>query len=307
MIFAAIDIGSNSVRCLFCYVIEQKGKIIYKTRELIRLPIRLGDDSFLKNEISPGKTEKLVSAIKAFESLMRVFEVVSYRACATSAMRNAKNGPAIIKRIQEETGVLIEIIDGKTEAEIILSNRVEDALDANSSYLYIDVGGGSAELNLISKGKVLASKSFEIGTIRFLLEKVNKDEWDSFKDWVKKNTSGIKDLVAIGSGGNINKAFKICGKKDSKFLSFDSIKAIHENISSYSIDDRITVLGLNPDRADVIVPALKVYLSAMKHGNIEKIMVPQVGLSDGMIHGLYEAHLQKIKGISSEVFPKIIS
>lgn len=306
MIFAAIDIGSNSVRCLFCYVIEQKGKTIYKTRELIRLPIRLGDDSFLKNEISASKVEKLVNAIKAFENLMKVFEVVSYRACATSAMRNAKNKHEIINRIREETGILIEIIDGKTEAEIILSNRVEETLDANFSYLYIDVGGGSVELNLIAKGKVIATKSFEIGTIRFLLDKVNKEEWESFKDWVKKNTSGIKDLVAIGSGGNINKTFKICGKKDSKFLSYETIKATFENINSYSIEDRITVLGLNPDRADVIVPALKVYLSAMKHGNIDKIMVPQVGLSDGMIHGLYEAYQQKLSGKSIEPFPKMI-
>ncbi len=306
MIFAAIDIGSNSVRCLFCYVIEQKGKTIYKTRELIRLPIRLGDDSFLKNEISASKVEKLVNAIKAFENLMKVFEVVSYRACATSAMRNAKNKHEIINRIREETGILIEIIDGKTEAEIILSNRVEETLDANFSYLYIDVGGGSVELNLISKGKVIATKSFEIGTIRFLLDKVNKEEWESFKDWVKKNTSGIKDLVAIGSGGNINKTFKICGKKDSKFLSYETIKATFENINSYSIEDRIAVLGLNPDRADVIVPALKVYLSAMKHGNIDKIMVPQVGLSDGMIHGLYEAYQQKLSGKSIETFPKMI-
>jgi len=304
MIFAAIDIGSNSVRCLFCYVIEQKGKIIYKTRELIRLPIRLGDDSFLHNEISGPKIEKLVSAIKAFDHLMKIFEVASYRACATSAMRNAKNRNEIISRIREETGIIIEIIDGKTEAEIILSNRVEEALDVNCSYLYIDVGGGSAELNLISKGKVLATKSFEIGTIRFLLDKVNKDEWESFKDWVKKNTSGIKNLIAIGSGGNINKAFKICGKKDSKFLSYDVLKATHENISSYSIEDRISVLGLNPDRADVIVPALKVYLSAMKHGGIDKIMVPQVGLSEGMIHGLYETYQNQQKTKIAENFPK---
>ena len=304
MIFAAIDIGSNSVRCLFCYVFEQKGKTIYKTRELIRLPIRLGDDSFLTNEISPEKIEKLVAAIKAFESLMRVFEVVSYRACATSAMRNAKNGPDIVKRIQEESGIIVEIIDGKMEAEIILSNQVEDSLEPNASYLYIDVGGGSAELNLLSKGKLLASKSFEIGTIRFLLDKINKEEWENFKLWVKNNTSGIKSLIAIGSGGNINKAYKMSGKKDSKFLSYDSIKATYENINSYTLEERITVLGLNPDRADVIVPALKVFLTAMKHAEIEKILVPQVGLSDGIIHQLYASHKKLLIAKNPEIFPK---
>lgn len=293
MIFAAIDIGSNSVRCLFCYVFEQDGKKIFKTRELIRLPIRLGDDSFLQNQISIDKVEKLVAAIKAFGELMKVFEVVAYRACATSAMRNAKNGAEIVKRIKEESGILVEIIDGKTEAEIILSNRVEESLDPNQSYLYIDVGGGSAELSILSKGKVVASKTFEIGTIRFLVDKVNKEEWENFKAWVKKNTSGIKPLTAIGSGGNINKAFKMSGKKEGKPLNYDELKSIHENISSYSYQDRITVLGLNPDRADVIVPALKVFISAMKHADIEKIIVPQVGLSDGIIHQLYE---EVIKG-----------
>lgn len=290
MIFAAIDIGSNSVRCLFCYVYEQNGKRIFNTRELIRLPIRLGADSFLNNEISNDKVEKLVAAINAFGQLMKVFEVTDYRACATSAMRNAINGPEIIKRIKAESDIQVEIIDGKTEAEIILSNRVEETLDPNQSYLYIDVGGGSAELTLLSKGKVIASKTFEIGTIRFLVDKVNKDEWEGFKSWVKQNTAGIKPLIAIGSGGNINKAFKISGKKEGKSLSYDDLKKIHEKINSYSYEDRITVLGLNPDRADVIAPALKVFISAMKHSDIEKIIVPQVGLSDGIIHQLYDKH-----------------
>lgn len=299
MIFAAIDIGSNSVRCLFCYVYEQNGKKLFKTRELIRLPIRLGDDSFLNNEISQDKVEKLVAAIKAFGQLMKVFEVIDFRACATSAMRNAKNGPEIIKRIKTEANIQVEIIDGKTEAEIILSNRVEETLDPNQSYLYIDVGGGSAELTLLSKGKVLASKTFEIGTIRFLVDKVNKDEWESFKSWVKQNTASIKPLIAIGSGGNINKAFKISGKKEGKSLSYDDLKSIHEKINSYSYEDRITVLGLNPDRADVIAPALKVFISAMKHAEIDKIMVPQVGLSDGIIHQLYDKHLKNLANSKS--------
>ena len=294
MIFAAIDIGSNSVRCLFCYVYEQNGKRIYKTRELLRLPIRLGDDSFVNNEISAPKIEKLVAAINAFSNLMKVFEVVSYRACATSAMRNAKNGPEIIKRIKAESGINIEIIDGKTEAEIILSNRVEETLDPAISYLYIDVGGGSAEFTLLSKGKVLASRCFEIGTIRFLVDKVNKGEWENFKLWIRNNTAGIKPLIAIGSGGNINKTFKMSGKKEGKHITVEELKAIHEKICSYTYEERITVLGLNPDRADVIAPALKVFLSAMKHAEIDRIIVPQVGLSDGIIHQLYDNYKKSL-------------
>ena len=294
MIFAAIDIGSNSVRCLFSYVYEQNGKRIYKTRELLRLPIRLGDDSFVNNEISTPKIEKLVAAINAFSNLMKVFEVVSYRACATSAMRNAKNGPEIIKRIKAESGINIEIIDGKTEAEIILSNRVEETLDPAISYLYIDVGGGSAEFTLLSKGKVLASRCFEIGTIRFLVDKVNKGEWENFKLWIRNNTAGIKPLIAIGSGGNINKTFKMSGKKEGKHITVEELKAIHEKICSYTYEERITVLGLNPDRADVIAPALKVFLSAMKHAEIDRIIVPQVGLSDGIIHQLYDNYKKSL-------------
>jgi exopolyphosphatase/guanosine-5'-triphosphate,3'-diphosphate pyrophosphatase len=275
-------------------VYEQNGKRIYKTRELLRLPIRLGDDSFVNNEISAPKIEKLVAAINAFSNLMKVFEVISYRACATSAMRNAKNGPEIIKRIKAESGINIEIIDGKTEAEIILSNRVEETLDPAISYLYIDVGGGSAEFTLLSKGKVLASRCFEIGTIRFLVDKVNKEEWENFKLWIKNNTAGIKPLIAIGSGGNINKTFKMSGKKDGKHITIEELKSIHEKICSYTYEERITVLGLNPDRADVIAPALKVFLSAMKHAEIDKIIVPQVGLSDGIIHQLYDNYKKSL-------------
>lgn len=288
MIFGAIDIGSNSVRCLIAYVFEEDGKTIFKTRDLIRLPIRLGDDSFLNNKISDEKISKLIEAMRAFKSLMVVYDVLSFRACATSAMRNAKNGAAIVRRIQEEVGIKIEIIDGKTEAEIIFSNRIDLNLDPEYSYMYIDVGGGSAELTLLTRGKIVASRCFEVGTIRFLVDKVNKDEWESFKTWIKKNTDGLKPLVAIGSGGNINKAFKISGKKEGKHLSYEQLKEIYENISSYTYEERITKLGLNPDRADVIVPALKVFISAMKHSDIDKIFVPQVGLSDGIIRQLYE-------------------
>lgn len=295
MIFAAIDIGSNAVRCLFCHVHEQKGKTIFKKGELIRLPIRLGDDSFLKNEISPEKEERLIAAMKAFKELMKVFNVVDFRACATSAMRDASNGKLVIEKIKKESGIQIEIIEGKEEADLIFSNHVEEMLDPDQSYLYIDIGGGSTELTLIVNNKRVASKSFNVGTLRFLFDKVEKEEWDAYKSWIRKNTAGIKPLTAIGSGGNINKLFKMSAKKDTKFLSVDKIKSMQDMLNAYTYEERITVLGLNPDRADVIIPATKIILSAMKQADIDKLLVPQVGLSDGIVHDLYEKHKRKSK------------
>jgi len=295
MIFAAIDIGSNAVRLLFGHVHEQNGKAIFKKGELIRLPIRLGDDSFTKQEISQEKADKLVTAMKGFAELIKVFDVKGFKACATSAMRDAKNGDDIIKRIKKESGLDVEIIDGKTEAATIFSNHVEELLDPKHSYLYIDVGGGSTELTLISAGKALASKSFNIGTIRLLCDKVDKEEWESFKTWIKKNTAGIKPLSAIGSGGNINKLFKMTGKKDNKHMTYDKLKDMSDMLNSYTYDERVTVLGLNPDRADVIIPATKIVLTTMKHADIEKILVPQIGLSDGIVHLLYDEYKAKQK------------
>lgn len=295
MIFAAIDIGSNAVRLLFSHVHEQKGKAIFKKGELIRLPIRLGDDSFTKQEISQEKADKLVTAMRGFAEIIKVFDVKGFKACATSAMRDAKNGDEIIKRIKKESGLEVEIIDGKTEAATIFSNHVEELLDPKQAYLYIDVGGGSTELTLISAGKALASKSFNIGTIRLLCDKVDKEEWDNFKTWIKKNTAGIKPLTAIGSGGNINKLFKMTGKKENKHITYDKLKDMSDMLNSYTYDERVTVLGLNPDRADVIIPATKIVLTTMKHADIEKILVPQIGLSDGIIHLLYDEYKAKQK------------
>lgn len=295
MIFAAIDIGSNAVRLLFSHVHEQKGKAIFKKGELIRLPIRLGDDSFTKHEISQEKADKLVTAMKGFAELIKVFDVKGFKACATSAMRDAKNGDDIIKRIKKESGLDVEIIDGKTEAATIFSNHVEELLDPKHAYLYIDVGGGSTELTLISAGKALASKSFNIGTIRLLCDKVDKEEWENFKTWIKKNTAGIKPLTAIGSGGNINKLFKMTGKKENKHITYDKLKDMSDMLNAYTYDERVTVLGLNPDRADVIIPATKIVLTTMKHADIEKILVPQIGLSDGIIHLLYDEYKAKQK------------
>lgn len=293
MKFAAIDIGSNAVRLLFCNVIEDKGKTYYKKAELIRVPIRLGEDSFLNKKISAKKADKLVTAMKAFKHLIDVYDVVDYRACATAAMRDAENGHDVVSRVRKEAGIKIEIIDGKTEADIIFSNHIEEHLDKANNYLYIDIGGGSTEITLFSKNKVVVSQSFNIGTIRMLHEQIDKEYWGYFKNWVKEQTEGYKPLIAIGSGGNINKLFKMIGRKPNKPIATLKIKNLYEVLESYTYEERMQVFGLNPDRADVIIPASKILLSVLKKADIEKVLVPQIGLSDGIVHLLYEKHLEK--------------
>lgn len=288
MKFAAIDIGSNAVRLLFCNVYEDKRETSFKKAELIRVPIRLGEDSFLQGRISSAKEEKLVTAMKGFKSLMDVYEVADYRACATSAMRDAENRYDVVDRIRRESGIKIEIIDGKTEADIIYSNHIEEHLDKDTNYLYIDIGGGSTEITLFSKNKAVVSQSFNVGTIRMLHNRIDKEYWSYFKNWVREITAGYKPLVAIGSGGNINKLFKMTGRKPNKPLAVPKLRSLCELIESYSYEERIQVLGLNPDRADVIIPASKILLSVLKKAEIEKIIVPQIGLSDGIVHQLYE-------------------
>lgn len=297
MKFAAIDIGSNAVRLLFCNVYENNNKTTFKKAELIRIPLRLGEDSFLHKKISEKKIQKLITAMKAFKNLIEVYEAVDYRACATSAMRDAENCNEIAERIKKEAGIKIEIIDGKTEADIIYSNHIEEHLDKNNNYLYIDIGGGSTEITLFSKNKAVASQSFNVGTVRMLHDQIDKEYWSNFKNWVKEISSDYKPLIAIGSGGNINKLFKMTGKKNNKPLSVSKLKSLCELIESYNYDERIEILGLNPDRADVIVPASKILLSVLKKAEIEKIIVPQIGLSDGIVHQLYEK--QKAKKITA--------
>ncbi len=294
MKFAAIDIGSNATRLLFCNVIHEEGKEpVFKKAELIRIPLRLGEDSFGRNKIGKEKTERLITSMKAFRHLIKVYDAVDYRACATSAMRDAENRWDIIDRIRKEAGIKVEIIDGKTEADIIYSNHIEKYLDKENAYLYIDIGGGSTEITLFAKGKVVASQSFNVGTIRMLQEQIDKDYWSYFKKWVREITEGKRPITAIGSGGNINKLFKMTRKKENKPLAVSRLKSMCEVIESYSYEDRIKILGLNPDRADVIVPACKILMSVLKHSQADKIIVPQFGLSDGIVHQLYEKYRQK--------------
>lgn len=287
MIFAAVDIGSNAMRLLFCRAYDVNGKPHFSKEELIRLPIRLGEDVFLNGKISDRKAEKLITAMRGFHELIKVYEVDAYRAVATSAMRDAVNGQEVIDRIRKEAGLNVEIIDGKVEAQLVFSNHIEEMLNPKHAYLYIDVGGGSTELTLYHNQKVIAAKSFNIGTVRMLLDKVEKDEWDRMKDWVKKATLGVRPLHAIGSGGNINKIFKMT-KKENKNLSYNKLKGINDMLNSYTYAERVEVLGLKPDRADVIIHASRIFITIMKTADIEDIFVPQIGLSDGIVHDLYD-------------------
>jgi len=293
MVFAAIDIGSNAMRLLFCRVYNVDGKPHFNKEELFRMPVRLGEDVFLHGKISAAKADKLVTALKGFSELIKAYGVEGIKAVATSAMRDASNGEEIIARIKNEAGLTVEIIDGKNEAALVFSNHIEEMLNPRYAYLYIDVGGGSTELTLYFDEKVIAARSFNIGTVRMLLDKLDKNEWEEMKAWLKKNTYGIHPLFGIGSGGNINKIFKMSGKKETKHLNYDKLKGIYEMLNSYTYQERIERLDLKPDRADVIVPAAKIFLTVMKNADIEKIFVPQIGLSDGLVHEMYEKTLSK--------------
>ncbi len=293
MVFAAIDIGSNAMRLLFCRVYKVDGKPHFSKEELIRMPIRLGEDVFLYGKISEEKSQRLVTAIKGFSELIKAYGVLAHRAVATSAMRDASNGAEIIDRIKKESGITVEIIDGKLEASLVFSNHIEEIINPKNAYLYIDVGGGSTELTLYFNNKVIAARSFNIGTVRMLLDKVEKSEMEEMKIWLKRNTNGIHPLYAIGSGGNINKIYKMSGKKETKHMGYDKLKGLYEMLNSYTYQERVERLGLKPDRADVIVPAAKIFLTVMKTADIERIYVPQIGLSDGLVHELYENYSSK--------------
>ena len=284
--YAAIDIGSNAVRLLLCNAVEEHGVVHFKKSELIRIPLRLGEDVFRNGKISLPKANQFIKTMQAFKMLIDVFDPLSYRACATASMREAENGKEIIENVRKTCGLNIEIISGKREAELIYSNHVEEFLNDDHSYLYIDVGGGSTELTIFDKKEVVASSSFNIGTLRWLEGKVSKEAWEEMKEWTRKNTLNHQPITAIGSGGNINKIFKMIGRKN-KSLPIDKLKELYGQMKTQSIDDRMEIWGLNPDRADVIVPAAKIYLSQMKTANAEEIIVPQFGLADGIVHELH--------------------
>jgi exopolyphosphatase/guanosine-5'-triphosphate,3'-diphosphate pyrophosphatase len=291
--YAAIDVGSNAVRLLIAEIIENNGSISFKKNTLLRVPVRLGDDAFLNKRISDKKANDLIKSMQAFRNLMDVFKVTDYMACATSAMREAVNGQDVANRIKEEAGINLEIVHGQNEAKIIYASHAEVNIDKGKNYLYIDVGGGSTELSLFSGEQLLASQSFNLGTIR-ILDNQDKDEtWTEMKNFIREHTRSQKNIFGIGTGGNINKLYKLSGEKDnSEPLSYVKLKALYNYLNSFSLKDRINVLGLNQDRADVIIPACEIYLTVLKCAGIKSIYVPSVGMVDGIIQTLIEKNFE---------------
>lgn len=287
---AAIDVGSNAIRLLVTNVItEREGKEpTFLKSALVRVPIRLGADTFNQKNISEESKNRMIKAMDAFKLLMEVHGVQKFKACATSAMREAQNGVAVANEIFEKTSVKIDLIDGKKEAAIIFSTDLSAIIKNDRSYIFVDVGGGSTEITIFSNGKILNSKSFKIGTVRLLNKKNSfKDVWENIEIWLKGNTQFLKKPTLIGSGGNINKIFKLSGKMIGEPLSLIYMKTQYNFLKSMSYDDRISELGLNPDRADVIIPATKIYLSAMKWSGAKRIYVPKIGLADGIVKSMY--------------------
>lgn len=289
MRLAAIDIGSNAARLLISDVIEngtQRPEFIKMT--LVRVPLRLGFDVFEKGTITPVREEKIIKTIKSYRHLIDVYDVKHLKACATSAMRDASNSEEIIRRVKLETGIEIEIISGQEEASFIYENHVAESMNKDESYLYIDVGGGSTELTFFSDGKMVFKESFNIGTIRLLKNQVNESQWDAMKEFIKSKTKGHHHVTAIGSGGNINKLFSLSKKKEGKPLHLELLRDYYKEFSNLTLSQRMMLYKLREDRADVIVPALLIYINVMRWADAEEIYVPKIGLADGLIHNLYE-------------------
>ena len=286
--FAGIDIGSNGVRLLIANVLEEEGKMpIFSKGSLVRVPIRLGADVFEQGKISPENASRLKDAMEAYRLLMKVQGVEAYRACATSAMREATNGAEIVQDIAQYTGVVIEIIDGAEEAAIIANTDLHTLLESDKNYLYIDVGGGSTEFTVYTQGTIRASKSFPIGGVRLLKGKADQQLWDKVKDWIRLYTKDLKEMEAVGSGGNINKISKSTGKRKDVPITRRFLEDYLEQISQMTYEERIRDLELNPDRADILPLALPIYIKAMKWAKINHILVPKVGLADGIVRQLY--------------------
>ena len=286
--YAAIDIGSNAVRLLISNIIEEDGKpTVFKKNSLVRVPIRLGADVFVNGEISEYNQNRMMDTMMAFSLLMKSHGVKCYKACATSAMREASNSKSLADNILKTCGINIDIIDGEEEATIIAETDLNSFIDPNKTYLYVDVGGGSTEFSIIHNSEKVKSKSFKIGTVRLLNNIVTTETWSKLEHWIKKSTKHYDKIELIGSGGNINKIFKISGKDAGKPLTYFYLTSYYKMLKKYSYDERISKLNLNQDRADVIIPATRIYLSAMKWSRSKHIYVPKIGLSDGIIKSVY--------------------
>jgi exopolyphosphatase/guanosine-5'-triphosphate,3'-diphosphate pyrophosphatase len=285
---AAIDIGSNAARLLISEVIiRQNGEPQFLKLNLVRVPLRLGFDVFETGKISPERADMVLQTIKAYKHLLKAYDVKHVKACATSAMRDASNANEIIRRVKAETDIDIEVISGDLEAGLIYENHIADTMNSNESYLYIDVGGGSTELTFFNDGKLNYKKSFNIGTIRILKNMVTDQQWDEMKNEVKTRAKQLKHITAIGSGGNINKVFSLSKRKEGKPLHIDTLRDYQKELSNFTLEERMQIYKLREDRADVIVPALSIYINVMRWAECEEIYVPKIGLADGLIHHLY--------------------
>jgi exopolyphosphatase/guanosine-5'-triphosphate,3'-diphosphate pyrophosphatase len=286
---AAIDIGSNAARLLITEVTtDTKNNPVFNKLNLIRVPLRLGFDVFEQGLISKQRTGMLIQTMKAFKHLMNAYEVKHVKACATSAMRDAANSEDIIRKVKLETDIAIEVISGDMEAGLVFENHIAETLDKDHSYMYIDVGGGSTELSFFSNGVLNYKESFNIGTIRLLKGMVNDKTWELMKEITKTVTRGQKEVMAIGSGGNINKVFSMSKRKEGKPLTLELLKDYHKELSSVSLEDRMRLYNLRADRADVIVPALQIYTNAMRWAGATEMYVPKIGLVDGLVQHMWE-------------------
>lgn len=294
MKLAAIDIGSNAIRLQISTILDKGNKILFKKLEYVRFPLRLGHDVFSSNRISDKSKEKFKKLMKTYKLLLELYEVDDYMYCATSAMRESENGQELADEVREELGVTIHIIDGNLEAEMI--NRAIASYLEEETYLHIDVGGGSTELNLFTKGKKIKTRSFKVGSVRVLEHHDSPIMWSDMEHWVKSNVKKeYGKVTAVGTGGNMSKIFELAKKKPGQAISIKRVKEIRDMIESFSIEQRIYELQMNPDRADVIVPASNIYLKVMEWANAKQILVPDVGLKDGILLHLLEKNLSQKK------------
>lgn len=287
MKIAAIDIGSNAARLLINEVKISNRKPEFIKLNLLRIPLRLGMDVFTMGMIGEEREKMVIDSMKIFSDLMKIYKVEHYRACATSAMRDASNGNEIIKRVSETSGINIEIISGDEEATLIYENHVAEGLDKEFAYLYIDVGGGSTELTFYENGKMVYEKSFNIGTIRLLNNLVTPENWEEMKNEIKQNIVSKKPIVAIGSGGNINKVFSMSKTKDGKPMTLAHLKKVYKEFNELSVEERMTKHTLREDRADVLVHALRIFNNVMSWSDISRIFVPKISVADGLIHNIF--------------------
>lgn len=295
--FAAIDVGSNSVRLLITNVLRNGEGPLFKKSSLTRVPVRLGVSAFTNHKIPEVAIRHLEETMLAFKYLMKANDVLHYRGCATSAMREASNGPQIVKRIKEKAGINIEIITGNTEAALIFKSQNASLGKLKNNCLYVDVGGGSTEITVFSRGKPVAAKSFSIGTLRIMQNQVTKADWKKMKDWVSVKAKGLKNFSMVGSGGNINRIAKLAQLKFDKPLPYRQLTSLVEDIKAHSYEERLKIFDLNPDRADVIVPAGDIFINIMDWIDADKIYVPKIGLGDGIVREVYKEYLNGKKSV----------